>query len=62
MNKTNSQFKAGDLVKEHTKYSKHRTGLITNKRENYWLSIKWLNGDKDHPPTTIYDVTKVRNV
>jgi len=53
-------LQVGDLVKEHTKHSRHRKGLIINKRENYWLTIKWLNGDKDDAPTTIYDVTKIK--
>ena len=52
-------LQVGDLVKEHTMHSKHRKGLITSKRSNYWLTIKWLNGDKDDSPTTIYDVTKI---
>ena len=58
--KRRDTLQVGDLVKEHTMHSKHRKGLITNKRANYWLTIKWLNGDKDDAPTTIYDVTKIK--
>ncbi len=51
-------LQVGDLVKEHTIHSKHRRGLITNKRSNYWLTIKWLNGD-NNTIVSIYDVTKI---
>ena len=53
-------LQVGDLVKEHTKHSKHRKGLITHKRGNYWLTIKWLNGDEDDKIVSIYDVTKIK--
>ena len=53
-------LQVGDLVKEHTMHSKHRKGLITNKRSNYWLTVKWLNGDKDDT-IGIYAVTKVKD-
>jgi hypothetical protein len=52
-------LQVGDLVKEHTRHSKHRRGLITNKRANYWLTIKWLNGD-NNTIVSIYDVTKIK--
>ena len=57
----NKTISVGDLVKEHTKHSKHRKGLITHKRGNYWLTVKWLNGDEDDKIVAIYDVTKVCN-
>ncbi len=53
-------LQVGDLVKEHTKHSKHRRGLITHKRGNYWLTVKWLNGDEDDKIVAIYDVTKIK--
>ena len=53
-------LKVGDMVKEHTKYSKHRKGLIISKRSHYWLTVKWLNGDKDDT-IGIYAVTKVKD-
>jgi hypothetical protein len=52
-------LQVGDLVKEHTMHSKHRKGLVTNKRSNYWLTIKWLNGD-NNTIVSIYDVTKIK--
>ena len=52
-------LQVGDLVKEHTIHSKHRRGLITNKRSNHWLTIKWLNGD-NNTIVSIYDVTKIK--
>jgi len=52
-------LQVGDLVKEHTIHSKHRRGLITNKRSHYWLTIKWLNGD-NNTILSIYDVTKIK--
>jgi hypothetical protein len=52
-------LQVGDLVKEHTRHSKHRRGLITNKRASYWLTIKWLNGD-NNTIVSIYDVTKIK--
>ena len=58
--KRKDTLQVGDLVKEHTIHSKHRKGLITNKRSNYWLTVKWLNGDKDDT-IGIYAVTKVKD-
>jgi len=52
-------FKVGDMVKEHTKYSKHRKGIIISKRSHYWLTVKWLNGD-NNTILSIYDVTKIK--
>mgnify|MGYP005830776427 CR=1 FL=1 len=57
--KRRDTLQVGDLVKEHTMHSKHRRGLITNKRSNYWLTIKWLNGD-NNTIVSIYDVTKIK--
>jgi len=56
----NKVISVGDLVKEHTIHSKHRKGLITHKRGNYWLTVKWLNGDEDDKIVAIYDVTKIK--
>jgi len=55
-----TQMKVGDLVKEHTKTSKHRTGLVIEVRRGYWLSIKWLDGTVDRLHN-IYEVTKVKD-
>ena len=51
-------LKAGDMVREHTYHSKHRTGVIYDMRRNYCLSIKWLDGTVSHLHT-IYEVTKI---
>lgn len=53
-------IKVGDLVKEHTKHSKKRTGLVTDVRRDYWLSIKWLDGTVDNLHN-IYEVTKIKD-
>jgi len=39
----------GDLVKEHTKHSKKRVGLVHEVISNYYLNIKWLDGSVDYP-------------
>jgi len=51
-------IKVGDMVKEHTHYSKKRTGVVYDMRSNYRLSIRWLDGTVDHLHT-IYEVTKI---
>jgi len=53
-------IKVGDLVKEHTKHSKKRVGLVHEVRKNYWLSIRWLDGTVDSLHN-IYEVTKFIN-
>jgi|TARA_R110002096_G_scaffold408202_1_gene607234 hypothetical protein len=54
------EISVGDLVKEHTKHSKKRTGLVYEVRKDYWLGIKWLDGSTDHLHN-IYEVTKFIN-
>jgi|TARA_R110000803_G_scaffold193542_1_gene256494 hypothetical protein len=48
----------GDLVKEHTKHSKRRVGLVREVISNYYLDIKWLDGSVDKRHRNKYEVTK----
>jgi len=58
--KNKKDIKVGDLVKEHGKHSRKRTGLVHEVRKNYWLGITWLDGSSDHLHN-IYEVTKFIN-
>ena len=51
----------GDLVKEHTKHSKRRVGLVREVISNYYLDIKWLDGSVDKRHRNKYEVTKFIN-
>jgi len=55
--KNKKDIKVGDLVKEHGKHSRKRTGLVHEVRKNYWLGITWLDGSADQLHN-IYEVTK----
>jgi len=55
------EISVGDLVKEHTKSSKKRVGLVHEVISNYYLNIKWLDGSVDYPHyrhRNKYEVTK----
>jgi len=56
----NKEISVGDLVKEHTKHSKGRIGLVYEVISNYYLDIKWLDGsvDKHKRLRNKYEVTK----
>ena len=58
----NKTINVGDLVKEHTKHSKGRVGLVHEVISNYYLVIKWLDGSTDYPHKrhhNKYEVTKI---
>ena len=50
----------GDLVREHTRGSKKRLGLVHEIHHNCWLHIKWLDGTVDRYSMlrSIYEVTR----
>ena len=57
----NKEISVGDLVKEHTKSSKKRVGLVHEVISNYYLNIKWLDGSSDYPHNrhrNKYEVTR----
>jgi hypothetical protein len=54
----NKEISVGDLVKEHTKHSKQRIGLVHEVISNYYLVIKWLDGSVDKRHRNKYEVTK----
>lgn len=60
----NKEISVGDLVKEHTKSSKKRVGLVHEVISNYYLNIKWLDGSSDYPHyrhRNKYEVTRFIN-
>ena len=60
----NREIKVGDLVREHTKSSKKRVGLVHEVISNYYLNIKWLDGSSDYPHNrhrNKYEVTRFIN-
>jgi len=60
----NKEISVGDLVKEHTKSSKKRVGLVHEVISNYYLNIKWLDGSSDYPHNrhrNKYEVTRFIN-
>jgi len=54
----NKTINVGDLVREHTKHSKQRIGLVHEVISNYYLVIKWLDGSVDKRHRNKYEVTK----
>jgi hypothetical protein len=54
----NKEINVGDLVREHTKHSKQRIGLVHEVISNYYLVIKWLDGSVDKRHRNKYEVTK----
>ena len=60
----NKEISVGDLVREHTKSSKKRVGLVHEVISNYYLNIKWLDGSSDYPHNrhrNKYEVTRFIN-
>ena len=57
----NKEISVGDLVKEHTKSSKKRVGLVHEVISNYYLNIKWLDGSVDKGHRNKYEVTRFIN-
>ena len=60
----NKEISVGDLVKEHTKSSKKRVGLVHEVISNCYLNIKWLDGSSDYPHCghrNKYEVTRFIN-
>ena len=57
----NKTISVGDLVKEHTKHSKGRVGLVHEVISNYYLVVKWLDGSEDKRHHNKYEVTKFIN-
>ena len=57
----NKEISVGDLVKEHTKSSKKRVGLVHEVISNYYLNIKWLDGSVDEGHRNKYEVTRFIN-
>jgi len=58
------EISVGDLVREHTKSSKKRVGLVHEVISNYYLNIKWLDGSSDYPHNrhrNKYEVTRFIN-
>jgi len=55
----NKTINVGDLVKEHTKHSKGRIGLVHEIISNYYLVVKWLDGSADKRHRNKYEVTKI---
>ena len=55
----NKTINVGDLVKEHTKRSKGRVGLVHEVISNYYLVVKWLDGSVDKRHRNKYEVTKI---
>ena len=55
------EISVGDLVKEHTKSSKKRVGLVHEVISNYYLNIKWLDGSVDKGHRNKYEVTRFIN-